>query len=249
MPRILAKEEVVRFHEFGYLGIEGIFSQREVKEMSDAIDRIQKIALSQEGEFMHNGSKFYVIETSNGSKRIEHVNWCGAIEPLLMKYSRDKRIMPLVSELLGSKEANHLINQIHFKMPNDGMEFPFHQDSKHRRFGTSHWKDVNGKGSYVNVILAIDEMNLENSPLLVSENPKKHIGEISSEEQKRHLKIAKPVLLNPGDVLALGPYVIHGSLGNFSNKPRRVLINGFAYPGANSRRFGIPNAGELIRLT
>jgi ectoine hydroxylase-related dioxygenase (phytanoyl-CoA dioxygenase family) len=129
------------------------------------------------------------------------------------------------------------------------MEFPFHQDSKYRRFGTSYWKDINSKGSYVNIILAVDEMNVENSPLLLSENPKKHLGEISQKDQKRHSKIAKPVLLKPGDILVLGPYVIHGSLGNSSNKPRRIFINGFSSPGANSRKFDIPNAGELISLT
>lgn len=249
MEKSLSEEQIRNFHDLGYIKIKSVFSSEEIKEMSDAIDRIKEVALSGTGEFMKNGSKFYVREIANGKKRIEHVNWCGAMEPLLMKYSRDKRITSLVSELLGSRNANHLINQVHFKLPNDGMEFPFHQDSKHRRFGTIYWKDVNGKGSYVNTVVAIDEMNLQNGPLLISENPKKHVGEISPREQKRHLKIAKPVPLSPGDVLVLGPYVIHGSSGNFSGNPRRVLINGFAYPGANSRKFDIPNAGELINLT
>jgi ectoine hydroxylase-related dioxygenase (phytanoyl-CoA dioxygenase family) len=248
MPRILTSDEIKRFHEVGYLEAGGFFCSREVRDMRDAFDRIQNTALSGTGEFMDNGSKFYVKSIEDGGKRIEHVNWCGAAEPILMKYSRDRKIRWLALDLLGSEEANHLVNQVHFKLPGDGMEFPFHQDCMNRRYETKFWKDVNGKGSYVNAIIAIDPMAYDNGPLLVSENPGRHVGKIGFEGQKRHLEIAKPILLNPGDVLALGPYVIHGSLPNESKSPRRVLINGFAYPGANSRKFDIPHAGEMISL-
>ncbi len=43
-----------------------------------------------------------------------------------------------------------------------------------------------------------------------------------------------------GDVLFFGPYAVHGSTPNQSNKPRRVLINGYAAPGANKRVYPRP---------
>lgn len=45
----------------------------------------------------------------------------------------------------------------------------------------------------------------------------------------------------PGDVLFFGPWSVHGSLPNRSTTPRRVLINGYAAPGANGRVY--PGAG------
>ena len=38
-------------------------------------------------------------------------------------------------------------------------------------------------------------------------------------------------------LLVWHPYAIHGSKPNVSKNPRRILINGYAYPGATQRRF------------
>ena len=57
---------------------------------------------------------------------------------------------------------------------------------------------------------------------------------------------AEPIMMKPGTVALFGPYTIHGSKPNLSDKPRRVFINGFAYPGANSRDYPGDGSGELI---
>ncbi|HXV76730.1 MAG TPA: phytanoyl-CoA dioxygenase family protein, partial [Candidatus Polarisedimenticolaceae bacterium] len=53
-------------------------------------------------------------------------------------------------------------------------------------------------------------------------------------------------LLEPGDVAAFGPYTFHRSRPNRSTRPRRVLINGYAYPGANSRVYPGCGTGREI---
>jgi len=50
------------------------------------------------------------------------------------------------------------------------------------------------------------------------------------------------------DVALFGSYTIHGSEVNNSNKPRMVFINGFAYPGANRRKYPGDGAGALVKL-
>jgi hypothetical protein len=47
-------------------------------------------------------------------------------------------------------------------------------------------------------------------------------------------------------VLFFGPYAVHGSTSNESKYSRRVLINGYAYPGANGRVY--PGEGSGRRL-
>lgn len=42
-------------------------------------------------------------------------------------------------------------HQAHYKEPGDGVSFPFHQDSKHRRMAFGDFVDVTGQGSYVQV--------------------------------------------------------------------------------------------------
>jgi len=49
------------------------------------------------------------------------------------------------------------------------------------------------------------------------------------------------LLLPAGALVSFGPDAIHGSGPNRSPRPRRVLINGYAAPGAN--RFACPGVG------
>ena len=45
------------------------------------------------------------------------------------------------------------------------------------------------------------------------------------------------ILAKPGDTLFFGPYAAHASFENTSAMYRRVLINGYAYPGANDLNY------------
>ncbi len=248
---LLSSSQVALFYQRGYLLLENIFSLNQVTEVSHAIGRLQEMAKGLEGEVMHHGSKFVIQDGL-----LERVVWAGAAESTLLQYGRDPKLTSISAQLLHSIYAEHLINQVHFKLPGGGF-YRWHQDSTHRGYGNNeHWADPNGKGSYVQMVMAIDEATLENGPLLV----------IPYSCQKGHLNLpydkkgqtvsdkfnpadAVPVLMKPGDVVAFGPYTIHGSFLNNSNQPRRAFINGFAYPGANMKPYPGKGAGKTIRLT
>ena len=51
-----------------------------------------------------------------------------------------------------------------------------------------------------------------------------------------------------GSVLLFGPYAVHGSTANTSTQSRRVLINGYAYPGANGRVYPGEGSGRVLAL-
>ena len=54
------------------------------------------------------------------------------------------------------------------------------------------------------------------------------------------------VAAKAGDVLMFGPYTAHASFENTSPTYRRVLINGYAQPGANNREY--PGRGACRKL-
>ena len=150
---------------------------------------------------------------------------------------------------------NQLINQAHFKIPGDNVAFPWHQDSENRGYGKPGWKDVNGRGSFVQQAIAIDDVTEENGPLKFIPGSCKlgHLGLLSrSKEERRTLfnpDDAVTGIMKAGSVALFNPYVIHGSEPNRSQKPRRVFINGYAYPGANSRTYLGRGAGRLLKIT
>ena len=256
--KLLTDSQIQEFYEIGYLLVEKVFTENELKIIEAALDRLAHEAQRLDGMTMHRGSQF-VLErkTSNGfnNVQIKRIVWCGAAEPALLQLGQDPRLTCMAGQILGCRQVNHLINQIHFKFPHDGVFFPFHQDSRHRGYGAPHWSDVNGRGSYVQIVMAIDEVTIENGPMHFIPGSCKY-GHIdlpydeNSPTVSPHFDPAEavPALMKPGSVVLFGPYVIHGSLPNESEKSRRVFINGFAYPGANSREYPGEGSGVLIDI-
>ncbi len=218
-------------------------------EPSPAGDRSPNAGSESPAMIMHRGSQF-VMDTS--PHRIRRVVWCGAAEPVLALIGADPRLLGPVSQLLGSRSMDHLINQAHFKSPGDGVAFPWHQDSTHRRYGTPQWRDPNGRGSYVQTVIAVDEVTRDNGPLsfIPGSCTRGHLdlaGDGSLPPEFDPATAVRPEL-QPGDVVLFGPYTIHGSEPNESDRPRRALINGYAYPGANSRTYPGKGSGRSLSL-
>lgn len=247
-PSLLTtNEQINNFYDQGYFVIKNLFNQKEIQEISLAFDRLQEIALTLKTTQEFMGSQFVVEGT-----RIDRIVWMAGAEPSLLKFGEDARLLKPVSQILDINQFDQLICQGHYKLPGDKVKFDWHQDCQHRGYGDVHWKDVDGKGSYVQTLMAIDEVTLDNGPVMfVPTNTK--LGYIGLDKRPNPLELfdinkAEPVLMQPGDVAFFSPYSIHGSAPNNSNKPRRVFINGFAYPGANSKQYPGYGSGRRVYL-
>lgn len=244
----LARSQIEEFHDAGYVVVPGVFGAAEIREISSAFDRLRDTAVKLTRPRMIKGSYFVVDD-----HRINRIVWCGAAEPVLLTYGADERLTVPASQLLGSGEMDQLICQAHFKLPADGVGFGWHQDSDHRRYGTDMWTDMNGRGSFVQTLTAVDAMDEENGPLMVVPGS----GRAGHQYLKRNPAPldalfdarAQPVLMERGSVLLLGPYTVHGSKPNRSRHARRVFINGYAYPGANRRIYPGEGAGRRLRTS
>lgn len=259
----VSQAEIRRFYEDGFLIIEGLCSRDEVAALAEASERVRAVgreigeglpASGEPGEtkIEHAGSQFVFSPGESGSRRLLRVVWAGGCEPALMAAGRDVRLTSVVGQLFGSAPgdtAAHLLNQLHAKYPNDGLEFEPHQDSEHRRYGTPEWRDVNGRGSYVQAVVAIDDTTEENGPLIFYPGTGRN-GHLDPASVRRRFKgrPGVPALLKAGSAAFFGPYVVHRSAENRGANPRRILINGFAFPGANSRDYFGSGTGVPVPL-
>lgn len=259
----LSPSDLRRFYDDGYLIIEDLFSREEVEEMAAAAERIRALgreiaaALSAdepaagERKIEHGGSQFVFggSDRSMGSTRLLRVVWAGGCEPSFLACGRDARLTSIVGQLLGASTAVQLLNQLHAKYPNDGLEFEPHQDSEHRRYGTPEWRDVDGRGSYVQTVVAIDDTTPENGPLIFYPRSGRqgHLDPATVRSDYRD-RPGVPALLEAGSAAFFGPYVVHRSAENRGAAPRRIAINGFALPGANSRSYFGAGTGVPVEL-
>ncbi len=259
------RRQIEEFFDLGFTVVEQFFDEREMTKIATGFDRLLEIAqeLSSTPDFdpdashnlEYNGSYFDFrnVDTIERKFGIRKIAWCGGAVPVLLRYGRHPRLLKLASQLLGSQEMNHLINQAHLKMPGTNVAFKWHQDSVNRGIHKGYFVDINGRGSFVQTGLAVDDASADSGPLAFIPRcgeghlPHTAAGHLLPEQVDESRQVVP--LPNRGDLLLWHPYTIHGSKPNVSSRPRRVLINGYAYPRANNRSYtgSEKGAGELIR--
>jgi len=255
----LSQQQVHEFFEQGWTVVPGLFSLEEMRVARQAFERLYQTAQRLGSTQEHAGAYFVLDAPPVGAVVVHRVVWAGGAEPDLLRLSADPRLVGPALQLLGSDRCEQLLCQAHFKMPNDGVSFGWHQDVQHRDKGPGTWRDLNGRGSYVQTILLVDDMHEDNGPLkfmprsAVKVDGSGRLFAGSYDYSTPMLADGKPpggqdarqavtITGCAGSVLLFGPYAVHGSLPNRSDTPRRVLINGYAYPGANGRQY--PGTGS-----
>lgn len=155
--------ELSEFFEQGYRVQRGLFTAAELEPIRACFARVYAEHTRLGGRTgLHKGAR-YVFE----GPVLHRVVWAGAVEPHLLEVAADPRLLGPAAQLLGSREVVQLLNQCHFKMPGDEVAFAWHQDSQNRHYGTPDWTDVNGRGSFVQAILAVDDAPADSGPLEV----------------------------------------------------------------------------------
>lgn len=241
----LSDEQIIQFHLKGFFTIDDVFTDEEVKRLSQGFDDLLRISEKKKESF-EKGSSHFVL--NNGV--IQRVVWACGIVKDFDDLSKDPRLTLPASQILHSKKIVQIISQCHYKLPNDGVNFPWHQDCENRKFGTKYWHDINGLGSYVQTVLAIDDMTMHNGPLKLVERStrfdciglRKNISSGPYFEQKDIYTLT----LKKGSLAIFHPFTIHGSEPNLSNAPRRIIINGYCHPGANHYLYPGCGTGRIL---
>jgi len=275
-PVMLSTEQLNSFEKDGYLIVRNLFSIEEVSRINNcltrALDKAKAIAeQTQIDENIVIGSAFRcayegnngnsasikAINNIDGSVSVQLISWIGGVEPELIELARQDKLKVPVSQLLGSSKADHLINQAHYKMPFDGVSFPWHQDIQHRRTFDPRWEDLNRRGSFVQVLTAVDRATEENGPLIVIKGS--HRKELYLEKKQKEAieriileeypnEEWTPILMEPGDTMFMHPLVLHKSDANQSHESRMLFVNGFSYPGANKMPYPGSGSAKTIHL-
>ena len=254
---MLTREQVLEFFDVGLIVLPSLFDPDEVTKMRACFEELERMASGLPATGLLNGSHF-VLGEKNGVQVIKRVVWAAGSQPYLLKVGEDRRLTVPAAQILGSKELEQLLSQAHFKRPNDGVIFGWHQDIQHRDKGGGTWTDVNGRGSFVQTLIALDDMTPDSGPLRFIPGSgnwgRVDFGDhdydkpdyITKTPPQFHEDEAVTIQAQAGDTLFFGPYTAHASFENTSATYRRVFINGYAYPGANARTYPGDGAGRTL---
>jgi len=254
---MLNREQLGEFHDRGWILMESLFDAGEVARMRACFDDLEEMAAGLGETGLCRGS-WFVLGAKDGRQVIKRVVWAGGSQPYLLGIGADPRLTVPAAELLGSRRIEQLLSQAHFKRPHDGVIFGWHQDIQHRDKGNGTWRDANGRGSFVQTLIALDEMTPESGPLMFIPGSSKwgpvDFGDHDYDDPASPRRLppefdesaAVTICAKPGDTLFFGPYTAHASFENRSPTYRRVLINGYAFPGANSRVYPGEGSGRTL---
>ncbi len=252
----LSPRQLDEYHAQGFLIVPRLWGAAAIGRAQRAFKHLERRAQLLMETADIQGARFVVepYKKPGGGRavRIHRVVWCGGAAPALLSLGRTPSLLQATRQLLANDDLVQIINQAHFKLPGDGVAFGWHQDSSNRRYGTPLFTDLNQNGSFVQSLVAIDPMHEENGPLevLPGSHKRGHIPlkapdfqfpleEVAGEETTK-------LVLEPGDVAFMHPFLIHCSQPNTSFDARRVLINGFTIPGASRREY--PGCGLGVDL-
>ncbi len=253
------------FNRNGYLIIKNLIPRYKIDQIAhgsdEAIEKARQLAAeetvqSSDIKLEDNGTQYvFSGDMLRGKHVVKRIVWVGSAFPTLLKLGEDPLLTVPVGQLLKSNTLHHLINQIHPKLPGDGVQFRFHRDIESRRkYGQPWTGDTMINGGFIQTLVAIDNMNKGNGGIEIY--PRSHYdsdGLKSITDQKKceiilQARYGQPLIpdLKPGDALFFHPNVAHRSLSNLSHLPRRVFINGFAAEGANPGIYPGAGSGNVV---
>jgi ectoine hydroxylase-related dioxygenase (phytanoyl-CoA dioxygenase family) len=229
---MLSQEQIDFYHETGYLHIPQIFTPEEIKELSDAMDRlVQEWAFTSPGWTGPWRQAYMDAETEKKSK-LTAMHDLHLYSAAWMRAVTNPKVARAMSQLIGPDvELHH--STMHIKPPETGHPFPMHQD---------HPFYAHADERFVDVLVHLDDTCHENGEIRFlagshKYGPLKHITQTEAGPCSPHLPTAEwrledtvPVPAKRGDVVCFCYYTVHGSHINQTQQPRRLVRVGYRNP-------------------
>lgn len=220
------QKTVDKYEKDGYAVIPGVFSAAEANRMrSDAL-----MALS----WLPSRKR---LQTVGEPESPALMFWPSLWSSELDAVRTDARMQEIVRVFLGD-DVVQLNNQVYFRLPGDEDEFAWHQDISFR-VPESNFAQIEDR--YLQTIVVIDEIGLDNSPVefIPGSHKKGNLNLVPRDGSEKGLrtfergdKTGVKVTAKPGDVMIWSVMAVHGSEANTGGRMRMTYMNGFAEKGA-----------------
>jgi len=233
---MLTQDQIDFYHENGYLGVEGVFSPQEVAELQRVTDEFVE-----KSRQVTEHTDAFDLEPGHTPEepRLRRLKNPILHHPVYDQALRHAKVLDIVEQLIGPGVRTNG-NKLNLKSAGFGSPVEWHQDI----YFYPHTND-----DILAVGIAIDDMRLENGPLLVI--PGSHKGRMYSHHQDgvfvgavteavAEADQAVPIELKAGGISIHHARILHASSPNVSDRPRRLLL--FQYCSADSwPLMGLPN--------
>lgn len=223
MPDKLNARQIEAYRKNGYLAVADVLTQAELEELRHVTDEFVEASRA----VTQTDATFDLEPTHTpGAPSVRRIKHPLTKHPVYAKYARHKRILDIVECLIGPNLRFHN-NKLNMKNAGDGSPVEWHQD-------WAFYPHTND--DLLEVGIALDDMTEANGALMVI--PGSHRGPTLDHHQDGLFvgavtepafrpDGAKPIEVKAGGITLHHVRMLHGSLPNRSEKPRRMLFVGF----------------------
>lgn len=252
---MLTQDQVIFYHEHGYLHIPNVFTPEETQVLVNEMDWLIETWAMRTPGWSGPWRKQYMDEETEKKSQLVAMHDLYFYSEAWMRAVTNERVVGAMTALLGPDvELHH--STMHVKPPETGHPFPMHQD-----LPFYHHED----GRYLDVLVHLDDTNNENGEIRFLDGshklgPLEHVTQTEDGPCTPHLPADEyrledtvPVPAKAGDLVVFNIYTVHGSYINRTDKNRRMVRIGYRHPentqvaGQSVGRPGLIVAGRRSR--
>jgi ectoine hydroxylase-related dioxygenase (phytanoyl-CoA dioxygenase family) len=257
----LSEAEKADYQTRGYLVRERAFDDDEVTAMLGCCESlVEKLVRNRRGERISFGSYVFDADAQNnviikweGDSDIVHgIEPFAHLSPELEAWAYDARFIDPVRDLLDTDAPKLFTEKLNLKRPRHGGVNPMHQDYP-------YWVQVAEEASEIaTAMLFLDDSTLDNGCLQVvpgshrdgawkgrTDGDRFSANEIDT-ARYQHIDVV-PVEVPAGSLILFGPFLVHQSAPNTSERERRALLFSYQPPGRRTQREALAASLERRR--
>lgn len=242
----LDADERSRLARDGFVVRSGVFAPADVAAMVDASEAlVADLVRDRRGHRLKVGSYVFdpdlirgvMIKWEGESDIVHGIEPFAHLSPALETWALDPRCLEPIQDLIGGDEPPILFTEkLNLKRPRHGGANPLHQDFP-------YWVGTAGDAKRVGTAMVfLDDATLDNGCLHVV--PGSHLGGVWKGREDgdafakneidaaayREVKLV-PLEVSAGSVVFFGPFLVHQSAPNRSDRDRRALLWSYQPPG------------------
>ena len=221
--RSISQDQINFYNEKGYLIVEDVLSQDEIKELGSITDNFVE---KSKNITKHNEDFDLEPGHSKENPKLRRIKKPEKQHPIYEKTLMHPKILDVVEDLIGPN-IRTLGGKLNMKAPGGGAQVEWHTD-------WAFYPHTND--DILEVGIPLDDMEIENGCLMAIPGSHKweaishhedgvFVGAVSENDFK--MEDAVPFVLKAGSISLHHVRALHGSAPNMSNRPRRLLLQGY----------------------
>ena len=233
----------------GYSIIRNLFSAGDTSELQVHTNDVYQLGISHPTSYRHGNLLYEILPREHfGDRYLIQAHWASWASPYFEEFRRRPEFLKVLSPLIGF-DIKQVTQQIHWKPPGARMTgYRFHQDL---RFRESRDQYNNIVADTVQIAVAIDRSTVNNGCLQIiprshtngylnlSEDGKTIMTGLTGDEELIAAGLDPKSIVNielePGDAAIWNLLTVHGSLPNYSENDRALMISSYVRGETSNR--------------